>query len=603
MVRNGHAEHCPYDNGAHGYTVPGALRFLLSAFLWPGDLIEDSFDRDVLDATASLFYGAWEADEATVLLDALDEAISPALRKRLIIAARALYGSLSYQRIYYKADERSSRIYLTARRQFRSELDLETFLITDVEPLDLGELSQLARSVFDPIGKRQVADRFVAELPYQPAALRLGGTPMTALLLLFYFDASRGWASRYHTYDAVMRFVLLKVWDQAKQQPGLTTLTEFFAAAEGADFSERFPEAGALYDALSWTAYRALFGEDETPLRRLTRRDLLAFFTTWLQENDSRDGLPTPDSGVDGSHAERQASTWFQQLHIAALFIADDAGQFVFIHSTVLEFLAGRYLVDHDALLPEALARDGREALETFPMLCSRDWQKAHRILALLPEHVPDFVADSVLAFSCLAETEDAEARALDAYNAEEFRRPLRERMNASPARDPIDQALSQVLWSESSALLKERTQTYTGLIPLKRDIWPTRYAGGWEQSPELRELREAFLRELLHPALHDRFIDAPVRGLTWPIAQPEPAVTTMLPCRSGWIFPGTISTRTSPTTAELTPLKFWDFWGRQTSEFPTLHQESSRIWVSLFRRTASYWPRGEADGRVLPGI
>ena len=123
-----------------------------------------------------------------------------------------------------------------------------------------------------------------------------------------------------------------------------------------------------------------MYGKDDEPVRRLTRDDLIESFRSWILENPQRAGAEP---------LEQLSMKWFDRLKIAALFIADDAGHFVFIHSTVLEFLAARFFASTDEVrLLEDMARPKRESLETLPILCSADWRKAHRILEIGRAHV-----------------------------------------------------------------------------------------------------------------------------------------------------------------------------------------------------------------------
>lgn len=510
-LTSSHADACPFDDGGTTYTPEGAIRFLLSAFLWPGDLV-DSLDAATLETTARLFHVAWRENEAIVLLDALDEARSAPLRHRLIHATKVLFRSLPPE-----GSMPSSRIFLTARRQYRSQLDLEGFRILEIDSLDLGELPLLARSVFDPIGKRQIADRFVAELPNHPAAMRLGGTPMMALLLLFLFEAAGGWSSRFGIYDTVLRFILLNVWEKAKRTPGIATIREFFNASLDANFSVRFPEVGLLYDALAATGFDALFGPDPQPLRRLTQDDLHHYLADWIAIDPARTGLPSPRPGSGAPPEQCMAAAWYDALFTAGMFVPADSGHFAFIHASVLEFLAARHLADAgESGWPAALANPDRDTLETFPILCSRDWRTGHRILALLPQHVPDYRPESLLAFSCLAESEVAESRELSRFNAEAHRRPLREQMDGPTPKDPVFQALAITLWSDDPDILHQASGSYAASLPLTRDVLLTRHASrdgkSWSDDPALRESRAAFLRAILHRDLHEKHVEGPLR-------------------------------------------------------------------------------------------
>jgi hypothetical protein len=88
-----HRDLCPPDAGDGSYTRQGALRLLLALFVWSGDLIQGA-DPFQLRKLSELFAAAWDAHEATVLVDALDEARSKPLRQTLILALRALFNAL-----------------------------------------------------------------------------------------------------------------------------------------------------------------------------------------------------------------------------------------------------------------------------------------------------------------------------------------------------------------------------------------------------------------------------------------------------------------------------------------------------------------------------
>jgi hypothetical protein len=221
----GHGKLSPPDSAKGSYTKFGALKLLLALFVWPGEAVAKA-DAGDLEVLTNHFLSAWDNHEATVLIDALDEAVTPEHRHLIIQAIRVLYESLKWSRTIYPEEARSSRLFCTVRRRYRDEFDLEKYVLLEVETLDQGDLQKLARAVFDRQGKRPLADRFTREIPWQPAAVRLGGTPMTALLLLFYFERRKEWGSRYAIYDALIRFVLLRVLGQCKTgckcQPGGT---------------------------------------------------------------------------------------------------------------------------------------------------------------------------------------------------------------------------------------------------------------------------------------------------------------------------------------------------------------------------------------------
>lgn len=514
-------------------SVPAALRALLTVFLFPGDLAAN-IDLALLTRATEVFVQSWKENRLTVLIDALDEATTPDLRERLTHWALDLLRSITVAPEPAIAEpedfraprpdahtpaprKKTNRVFLTSRRTHILIPGLDEQPVSDVTALDLGELQALATHFFTSRNRLDLATRFYNEIPRQPAAIKLGGTPLTGLLLAFYYEGKQTWDSRYVIYDRIVKFVILQVWQDAKPNPErrrFHSIREFFHAIESLDFPERYPEEHALFQALTAVAWEYLY-QNPTVERRIREDDLVIRFKEWLNSHPAiLSQLPAP--ATTGDPIAARAHEWFRFLKAANLFIPDDPPNYHFIHSTVLEFLAAAHLRQSPTLLADialAVAKPDRDTLDTLPMLCGADWELAHRLLPMLRDTLSPASLASALPYRCLAETELAEHRAIERHLLESIRQPLQRRMDETLSKDWAYQRLSDWLFKSDAPTLAKLTTEYGQSVPLIRDTFPQRYTDSEEQRAQLvtSEARLTFLKTILHKDLRDRYV--PRRG------------------------------------------------------------------------------------------
>ena len=185
----------------------------------------------------------------------------------------------------------------------------------------------------------------------------------------------------------------------------------------------------------------------------------------------------------------------------------------VFLHSTVLEFLAA---VDLRDLLARAdTSQDeisrvfderSRDHLETLPILCSADHTTAWRVLARLAPQRTAIPPESTLPLRCLAETEAAEMAYLERYQDESLRADKEQEVYDRQEKDWAYQHLrSWVLGPPDAqeamrfAWLEARLADIEGAIQLCRPVLMTRYLLAWHNDgTPVAKKQEELLRRML---------------------------------------------------------------------------------------------------------
>ncbi|NIM15625.1 MAG: hypothetical protein GTO45_26900 [Candidatus Aminicenantes bacterium] len=81
--------------------------------------------------------------------------------------------------------------------------------VFDVRPLDMEQLRQMAQYFYgEDSGLYREFDRVVWQ---EEIAAKVGGTPLTALLVIAYYQIFRKFDTRYLMYNIIVVFILLRV--------------------------------------------------------------------------------------------------------------------------------------------------------------------------------------------------------------------------------------------------------------------------------------------------------------------------------------------------------------------------------------------------------
>ncbi len=488
------------NGGVQGATlvkIPDILYFLTTAFLYPGTRVA-VFKREELEIvkrTVEAMSQAWQRKELIVAIDALDESPSKAVRAAVIEYCRMLMRDIpSAERGENVAAE--NIVYATSRIAELQDIGHLREPVFYVNPITMEQMRAMARHFWG--AETTLYKKFDNEIWRNSAAIKLGGTPLTAMLLLFYYEAFKEFGMRCRTYGIIMKFILKRIWEELKRgrlEASSTNMYEFIMDAGKKDFLENNPEIRDRYDALSSLAFDLLYkvNEGKASMRTFSEETLRGHLLECL----SPDGCEN-ESLVDG---------WISVFKKDHLLIPAGPTDYIFLHSTVMEFLAGRHYVSH-------YLRDGKgrkfdvpfrekmESLEALPIAAGDDYKTGAEILDVMRPFYKDTSQVSTLPFRCLSETEAVAHYVINKLGTD----PLKEK-----ERNKIDRLLSKTEWAyqyvagivlniddKEPEKLRKR---FDSLIPLCRNKLFD-YLKGWDL--KFKAEREAFLKIILEEKIFE---------------------------------------------------------------------------------------------------
>ncbi|MCP4350965.1 MAG: hypothetical protein GY795_36325, partial [Desulfobacterales bacterium] len=243
----------------------------------------------------------------------------------------------------------------------------------------------------------------------QEIAAKIGGTPLTALLVLAYFQVFEKFDSRYVMYDILIKFMLMRIWESLKNKTyKFNNIESFFNKAKTAEILSDYPEISLIYDAVTLLSW---FYVPQS--RNMKENDILSVFKPFTREKTGQDAI-------------EKSKKWMEQLRQDHLFIRAGHDEYIFIHSTFMEFLGSRFIVEkrnHPGYLNEIKSINLKPALEkmktdffkteTIPIGSGSASDTPFYLLRLLREMYEKEKKDerktvlSVVAFKSLAELEN----------------------------------------------------------------------------------------------------------------------------------------------------------------------------------------------------
>ncbi|MCX6902769.1 MAG: hypothetical protein NTW03_04705, partial [Verrucomicrobia bacterium] len=491
---------------------------LASLFLKPGTLPEHLTpeDQDHIAETARALRRAWDDQKAIVLLDALDEAPTPALREWLAKAADVLMPKFDLGSSAGGSPKApAGRCYLSLRA---AALERQTAITSAplllVNALNMEQIRAIARrrlGADSPLYAR-FDDLIWRRLDIQ----KIAGTPLTAMLMVFFYEVYQDFARRYATYRLLVLFVLDRAWSRIKEGQ-FSGLNPFFREVLQEGFLEARPGLKQQYQGLTRVARLLLYhrrdrGNNESE-RAISRVELLELLTEWLEAQPK----PLPDKA--------DAKLWIEAWERENILLPSGPEQFVFLHSTVLEFLAA---ADLDSALaggkpiPKEVNRvfgsRAFDQLETLPILCSASKELAWSVLKQLEPHAGGATAgqkngippESTLPYRCLAEAEGAERKHLEQFQIERTYRRELQIIETPPEKDWAYRHIAS--WVRAAdmpeeaarfAALEKRIAAVEELVPLCRPVLLEKYLADWSNDgSSIGRKQEELLRCLLEKEL-----------------------------------------------------------------------------------------------------
>jgi WD40 repeat protein/class 3 adenylate cyclase/GTPase SAR1 family protein len=288
-----------------------------------------------LEKTEKYVLEAYNNGNLTLLIDALDECKTIEIKKSILDFVKVLFKPLS-SLDHGENIQEESRVFLSARYFEKQELftgkEASVFQpVFEVHDLNREQLRDLARYFYqtDP----QLLKEFDAVVWQDENVIKVASTPLTALLVLAYFENFKQLETRYSLYNILVTFILIRAWDQIKSKNFRKKFKEmktFFKKAREKNIFQdhEYKEAGEVYDILSFLAFDFLAGEAKNKVKdkekRINEQAILGLF-----EKCKKDG-----------------TIWLKRFVEDHLLARTGNDQYVFIHFTVMEYLAARFMVE-----------------------------------------------------------------------------------------------------------------------------------------------------------------------------------------------------------------------------------------------------------------
>ena len=474
------------------------FRILAALFLRKGER-PDAFPQAVtiqIEELAETLQQQFEERRAVVLIDALDEAPTPALREKLAALANQLMATLPNNEGARPAF--AGRCYLSLRAAELDQHDFTAGPVFLVNSLDLEQMRHIARLRLGDRSPTYV--RFDDEIWRRLDVQKIAGTPLTAMLMVFFFEVEDRFSRRYDIYRLLVLFILDRAWQRIKDGNFHTPkagLNPFFRAVRRPDYLKKHPEIAGQLVALAKVACQLLYHDatDGEAGRAVSRREFRALLCDQCSE-------------VPVAEIEAWESAWQQQN----LILPAGADSWAFMHSTVLEFLAAealRPVLERDAdpaELAPVFDNPTCDHLETLPILCSTDHPLPTRVLTLLGRHPNRFAFGATLPYRCLVELETTDQSLLTEFKTKPLRLRTEEELAARPGIEWAYAHLTRWVTEPPGAdepakvtFLDQRLADLKELAPLPRDVLARRVADVWRSDGgSLARKQEDLLRKIV---------------------------------------------------------------------------------------------------------
>ncbi len=333
-------------------TIGEVLEFMTWVFLEgksdPGDLIPARWVE--FQETGKRVKQAFQEGRVWLLVDALDEASGIETRERIKQLFVILFEHLG-----------ENRLFLTSRPLERIHLD-QAFKtcrvpVFKVVSLTMEQVRVVAKHIMAE--DSAVYKKFDTAVWQEEVVIKMAATPITAVLIVAYFQAYEKFDHRFPMYDLLVKFILLKVWDNIKTGAfPYRNMELFFQEIREPGFFNKHKETRILYDALASLCFQLFYESTDGTVQRSVNEDaLLGHFSRFI-----RDRLYYYDEEM----ARAEALQWRERFRRDYLLLQAGKQEYVFVHSTVMDIVRGNYPSVHwiYLYLKELVSSPGIEKLE-----------------------------------------------------------------------------------------------------------------------------------------------------------------------------------------------------------------------------------------------
>ncbi|HLP59145.1 MAG TPA: hypothetical protein VK186_09955, partial [Candidatus Deferrimicrobium sp.] len=357
---------------------------------------------------------AFAEKRLTILIDALDEAPNREIKERI----RQLFCQLISE----------NRLYLTSRPSERVHLKIENIWEFNVLSLEMDQVRKIARHLMHE--DSPVYKQFDEAIWQEEIVVKMAATPMTALLVTAYFQAYGKFDHRFPMYDLLVKFILLNVWEKIKTESfQYDNLELFFKEVKEPNFLQKNKETQILYDSLASLCFAIFYDGPDGKVQRSINEDTLRLhFSGFIEEK-----LYYHEKDKSAVFANQ----WLEHFQRDHILIQVGPSEYMFVHSTVMEYLAAYYLVDQRRrqeekflpLLRKSLDSEDYLELETVPIAAGGDMLSGYKIAAIIRDLEPSYPRERLFEFGvkCLAELEWMTEKTLRSIRIESLKRPFQE--------------------------------------------------------------------------------------------------------------------------------------------------------------------------------
>jgi WD40 repeat protein len=449
---------------------------------------------------------AFRENRLTLLVDALDEAPDSQSREKIM----RLFLLLARE----TEPEVGNRFFLTSRPSERFHLEQKEIPVFYVLSLTMEQVRVVARNLMEE--GSEIYQKFDQAIWQEEMVVKMAATPLTALLVTAYFQAYEKFQHRFPMYDLLVKFILFRVWETIKAGTfPYKNLDLFFQEIKKPGFLEQEREIRILYDALASLCFNLFYDTQDGKIQREMEEELLkAYFNRFIREHLYY------EKGIDPIV---QADRWLERFHKDHLLHQAGKTRYVFVHSTVMEFLAAHYLVNRILKNPAELvplvrkcmrSRDHLD-LETLPIAAGSDLLRGFAILSGLRDlEVPyDREILHEVAVKCLAELEWQITKTFQVIPLESLLKPMLDLIKQNHnAVDWLYLYLKEMVLTSDKGLLREKIRRYSALLKLSRDTLFKEYLeyDDFDRGDsDLVELRKELLFQLIQKELVEQWLRA----------------------------------------------------------------------------------------------
>lgn len=477
-----------------------ALEYMTWVFFF-GDRTDDvvmSEEREEFRNAVIKVIQAFKDNRLTLLVDALDEAPGSRKKERIVELLRLLTSK--------------NRVFLTARPSERNHLRHEKLPVFNVLSLNMEQVREVARNLMKP--DSFIYKRFDDAIWQEEIVIKMAATPLMALLMTAYFQAYGQFDNRFTMYDLLMKFILVKVWENIKTDTfQYKSMEFFFEEIKKNFFLKKYKYAWIMYEGLGSLCFQLFFQGSEGKIHRLvSEKTLQRHFKNVISQNIS-------------CNQEQMASyvgQWIEQFQQDHLLLQAGAREYVFIHPTMMEYLAAFHMIRQGqqdinklpGLVDAALKKEDYLPLETLPIATTgNELLDGFKLLAQIRDTDVEYDRDLLrkMGIRCLAELEWQITKNFQVIRIEGLIK--KDQDIISQNQDTVDWVYNffkDMVLSTDKDHIRENLECLNAAIKFSRDTLFNHYLDykAFEKGDsQLVALREQLLYQMVQKELVDRWL------------------------------------------------------------------------------------------------